>query len=441
MPPGIEPLVAGGGGANDGGPATGASAAVGGGAANGGGPATGASAAVAVADPSSRIRWGRVLLVSMSGIISHTFGRSTVAVLLPAMSDDLDLSSTVAGALGSINLGSYFFGVVAVTFLARRVEPFTLLRIGIGIVALGLLVLSTANTTATVLIGTGLGGLGGAGIWLTVPIIVTEGVPGRRRGLVMGTLTATMGAGFIAVPIATTLFRNLSGDDGIWRPVWLWEMCGAALLLALLTLLVRAKPTSGLGAGGGLALLRSFVGWKRAVVAYMAFAWIAASFGQFLGLALEEEHGFSREFATLLYSLMGVGSLVGAISFGRLSDNMGRSRTMALVMIIAGISALAVPYGGAAIIGVSVVLFGSTAFAYPALTAAFVNDRVSDRSFSSVFGTMTMFYGPASVAGPALSGWLIDRTDSYAATYWIVCALALLAALCMGTLPRHDVAR
>ncbi len=374
----------------------------------------------------------------MSGIVSHTFGRSTVAVLLPAMSNDLGISSTVAGALGSVNLGAYFCGVVLVTLLAGRVEPFTLLRIGIGIVATGLLVLAVAGDTTTVLIGTGLGGLGGAGIWLTVPIIVTEGVPAMRRGAVMGTLTATMGAGFIAIPIAITLMRNANNDDGIWRPVWLWEMSGAALLLVLLWMLVRTKPTSRLRSAGGLAMLRSFAGWKRAVVAYMAFAWIAASFGQFLGLALEKEHGLSREFATLLYSGMGLGSLVGAIAFGRLSDSLGRARTMSLVMVLSATTALAVPYGSTTLIAVSVVLFGAAAYAYPALTAAFVNDRVSDRSFSAVFGTMTMFYGPASIAGPAISGVLIDWTDSYASTYWIISGLALLAALCMVGLKRHQ---
>ncbi len=374
----------------------------------------------------------------MSGIVSHTFGRSTVAVLLPAMSNDLNISSTVAGALGSVNLGAYFCGVVLVTLLAGRVEPFTLLRIGITIVALSLLVLAVANDTTIVLIGTGLGGLGGAGIWLTVPIIVTEGVPAMRRGAVMGTLTATMGAGFIAVPIAITLLRNANNDDSIWRPVWLWEMCGAALLLVLLWMLVRVKRTNRLTSVGGLTMLRSFAGWKRAVVAYMAFAWIAASFTQFLGLALEEEHGFSREFATLLYSVIGLGSLVGAIAFGRLSDRLGRAHTMSLVMAIAAATALAVPYGNSTVIMVAVVMFGSTAYAYPALTAAFVNDRVSDRSFSAVFGTMTLFYGPASVAGPIISGVLIDWTDSYASTYWIISGLALIAAMCMVGLKRHQ---
>ncbi|HCB33882.1 MAG TPA: hypothetical protein DEP66_01735 [Acidimicrobiaceae bacterium] len=385
-----------------------------------------------------RIRWGRVLLVSMSGVVSHTFGRSTVAVLLPAMADDLDLSSTAAGALGSVNLGSYFLGVVVVTLVVGRIEPFVLLRVGVAVVAVGLAVLAVAGNTTAVLAGTALSGLGGAGIWLTVPIIVVEGVPSHRRGVVMGMLTATMGAGFVGVPVATTALRAVSDDDGVWRPIWLWEVGGTVLLLALLWALVRVRPTERIAGGGGLATLRRFAGWKRIVAAYMAFAWLAASFGQFLGLALEHGHGFSREFATLLFSAMGVGSLLGAIGFGRLSDRLGRPRTMALVMGVAAGAAVVVPYGGRSAIAAAVVLFGSTAFAYPALMATFVRDRVADRSFTAVFGTMTLFYGPASVAGPAVSGVLVDSTGGYAATYLVVGVLGAFAAVCMATLGRAD---
>lgn len=425
LPPGTEPLTSGGTAPGGTAPEVAAS------------PEFAATPATTPAPTTTeRIKWGRVVLVSLSGIVSHTFGRSTVSVLLPAMANDLALSSTVAGALGSVNLGGYFCGVLVVTVLAGRIEPLILLRVGITIVAAGLVVLATAASTAAVLVGTGLGGLGGAGIWLTVPLIVTEGVSHRRRGTVMGTLTATMGAGFIAIPIGITLLRNLGDDDGLWRPVWLWEVGGTALLLTLLCLLVRSRPTSRISRVGGLGLLRNFPGWKRAVAAYMAFAWIAASFSQFLGLTLEEGHGLGREFATLLYSGMGFGTLVGAIGFGRLSDSLGRTRTMALVMAISAVTTLAIPYGSPAVVAVSVVLFGASSYAYPALTAAFVNDRTSGRSFSAVLGTMTIFYGPASIVGPAVSGALIDWTGGYTSTYLVISALAAFAALCMVTLGR-----
>ena len=385
-----------------------------------------------------RVRWGRVVLVAFSGVVSHVFGRATIGVLIPAMAAELGMSDTLVGALGSTNMGAYFTGVVIVTFSAGRVEPFTLLRAGIVTSTIGLAVVGTASSALAVLIGTALAGLGGGGIWLTAPVIASEGVPAARRGAALGVLTATMGAAFIGVPLATAAMRNVADSDAIWRPLWMGEAAISVLLLVALTLFVRAGRTERVAAVGGLGALRQFHGWKRVIVAYMAFAYMSSSFGNFLGLALERDHGFDRLAATLVYSGMGAGSMVGALAFGRLSDRMGRPATMATVMAISTCTGvvLAARIPNAAIIVAAVVVFGGASFAYPSLIATFVRDHVADRTFAAVLGTMTMFYGPASVIGPAASGWLADRTGHYDATYGVIAAMALTSCICMATMRR-----
>lgn len=386
-----------------------------------------------------RVRWGRVVLVALSGVVSHVFGRATVGVLVPAMADDLDLSDTLIGALGSANMGAYFAGVIIVTFTAGRIEPFTLLRAGIVISTVGLAVIGTASSPAAVVIGTALAGLGGGGIWLTAPVIASEGVPASRRGAALGTLTATMGAALIGVPIATAALRSIAADNTIWRPVWVAQAALSVVLLAALSVFVRARRTERVAGAGGFGALLRIHGWKRAVAAYMAFAYMTSSFANFLGRALEGDHEFSRTAATLMFSWMGAGSIVGALAFGRLSDRIGRPLTMATVMALSSGAAvvLATRAPGAAII-VAVVVFGTASFSFPSLTATFVSDHVSDRTFAAVLGSMTMFYGPASVIGPAASGWLADRTGSFSATYTVIAALALTACICMATMRRRD---
>lgn len=389
-----------------------------------------------------RVRWGRVVLVALSGVVSHVFGRATMGVLVPAMADDLDLSDTLIGALSSANMGAYFAGVIIVTFTAGRIEPFTLLRVGIVTSTVGLAVIGTASSPAAVVIGTALAGLGGGGIWLTAPVIASDGVPASRRGAALGTLTATMGAALIGVPIATAVMRRLAADDAIWRTVWLAQAALSVVLLAALTAFVRARRTERAAAAGGFGALFRIHGWKRAVAAYMAFAYMTSSFAIFLGRALEGDHDFSRTAATLVFAWMGAGSIVGALAFGRISDRIGRPATMATVMALsAGTAAVLATRAPAAVIVVAVVVFGAASFSYPSLTATFVSDHVSDRTFAAVLGSMTMFYGPASVVGPAASGWLADRTGSFSTTYWVIAAVALTSCVCMATMrPRHVTA-
>ena len=135
-----------------------------------------------------QMSWSRVILITLAGVVSHTFGRSTMPLLLPAIADDLGLSATASGATGSVNMAAYLCGVITVTYLASRVAPTVLLKCGLWIVLSGLLCLGTAPNTNQLMVGTALAGLGGAGIWLTMPIIATADVPVSRRGAVMGLL-------------------------------------------------------------------------------------------------------------------------------------------------------------------------------------------------------------------------------------------------------------
>ncbi len=72
------------------------------------------------------------------------------------------------------------------------------------------------------------------------------------------------------------------------------------------------------------------------------------------------------------------------------------------------------------------------------LVPAMADDLDLSDTLIGALGSMTMFYGPASVIGPAASGWLADRTGSFSATYGVIAALALTACICMATMRRRD---
>ena len=56
--------------------------------------------------------WGVVILVALGAAVAQAFGRFTYSVLLPAVRDDLGVSNTVAGLLGT-----------APVELCERLEP------------------------------------------------------------------------------------------------------------------------------------------------------------------------------------------------------------------------------------------------------------------------------------------------------------------------------
>ena len=399
---------------------------------------TSRSPAVFAIEPSSEMSWLRVVLITLAGVVSHTFGRSTMPLLLPAISDDLELTATTAGATGSVNMAAYLCGVVAVTYLASRIAPAVLLKCGLWIVTAGLLCLGTAPTTSQVMIGTALAGFGGAGIWLTMPVIATADVPVAKRGTVMGSLTATMAVGSIIIPFATSALRDVVNNAGAWREVWLLEMVAAVGILTVLYAALRKDISPPLPRGAGIKAVTRLQAWKTAVFFYMAFAFVAASWYQFFGLSLENDHNMSRGFTTNLWALMGIGGVIGAVIFGRLSDRLGRPRTMCLVTAIGATTCVLVVVGQMWTAALAAALYGMAGMAVPPLTAAFVRDQVDEQDFTAVFGAMTIFYGPASVLGPITGGVLADLTNSYLLTYVVLAITFTFASVAAWNLRHAD---
>jgi MFS family permease len=357
-------------------------------------------------------------------------------LLLPAISDELDVSLTVAGTLGTTNLAAYLTGVVVVTWLAGRAEPVLLLRAGVAVVIAGLVVLSVAGGLAMLFCGTALAGLGGAGIWINAPGIATADVEAERRGAVLSLLTATMGGALVLIPQITALIRIAADDDQAWRQVWAFEVVAALGVLAALVVLVRPARTEPVPGGLSLSHLRSVSGWVPATVAYVAYAYIVASFVQFLALALEDDAGFSSGHVAVVFSVLGLFSILGPVVLGRLSDRRGRRSIMVLAMGAMAAGALLVTVGREPFVLLGAVLFGVSSFSYPVLAAAFVRDHAAARAFGAAFGMMTIFYGFGAMAGPVTTGAIGDSTGSFTAAYLVVAAVALVGGGAAWRLPR-----
>jgi len=396
---------------------------------------TGASTVTVPPTERQSRRWV-VPVVAMTGVVSHAFGRSTMPILLPAISDELFDSLTLAGILGSANFAAYMAGVIVVTWVSGRMEPVILLRCGLIIVACGLAVLAMAQGVGMLFVGTALAGFGGAGIWITAPGIATADVAADRRGAVLAMLTATMGAALVIIPQVAAIIRLVVGNDGAWRQVWVFELVLAAAIGVALLVVVHPSRTPPVTGGLSLGHLRAVRGWVPATIAYVAFAYIAASFVQFLGLALTDDAGFSSGHVTLVFSVLGAFSIVGPVLFGRLSDRRGRRMAMigALVGMAAG--SLLVTMGREPFVMCGAVVFGVSSFSYPVLVAAFVRDHTAARAFGAAFGMMTIFYGFGAIAGPLVTGVVGDRTGSFTTSYVMVAVVAMFGAVAAWQLPR-----
>jgi len=375
-----------------------------------------------------------VALLALSGVVSHALARSTYPILLPAIEEELLANHQQSGLLTTINFGAYMAAVALVTSIGGRFELARILRVGLLTAGIGFVVLAAADDFASLAVGQALAGVGSAGIWMTAPVIATASVAANRRGTVMGLLSSTMGIGIIASSQGTRAVRALADDDRIWRPTWVGAALFAVVVLAAMIVALRAPATASIAGGISLERLRAVPGWLALTIGYVLSGLVVSSFTPFFGAALEEV-GFSRSHVANLYSLFGLAAVFGAVSFGRISDRVGRRPVLFGAMVVVSTASALVLTGREPYATVAALLFGAASFTFPVLVAAYLSDHLKDRAFANALGALTLIYGVALLTGPFVAGTVGDSTLGFEAVFIGLTCCSLLAALAIHAVP------
>ena len=154
-----------------------------------------------------------VLVVVCSALFFGVVNGSAVAVVLPEIGADLqiadaDLSWILSGFLLTYGVAIPFYGRLAGRFGARR-----LFLIGVGVFALGSALSAVATGLSTLLVARTVQAAGGAAVPGLGMTLASRAFPEERRGMVLGVVSATMGLGAAAGPLAAGLVSELAD----WR--------------------------------------------------------------------------------------------------------------------------------------------------------------------------------------------------------------------------------
>jgi predicted MFS family arabinose efflux permease len=373
-------------------------------------------------------------LISVTPVISHSIGRSLYGLLLTGIRDDFGLSNAQAGYPISAIFMLYVVGVVMVVFVSPRLEPITIMRTAVAVSVIGLVITSTAQGLASLTLGIALVGGAGAGIWMTAPVLVTEYVSERRRGMVIGALTSTMGVSNIAFGIVTSGWRRAVDDDGLWRPVWWLALGFAAIVLVGLFTFATFSPTERIATRGvDFSIIRRIPRWREVTIAYAMFGGMSAGFLTFIVAALEEHGGIAESTSPLIFSMMGVAGMIAAPLAGAASDRVGRLVVLRYTLGLLFIANLCVVAGGQAATITGALLYSAGASTVPAIIAAHVRDSLDNRSFSQALATMTILFSIMAAATPAIVGALADVSFA-----WSYLTLAIFPLIALAFLQRSE---
>lgn len=289
-----------------------------------------------------------VVYVLGVGIFALTTSEYMVSGLMPALSDEFDVSVAAVGYLVTVYAGAMAVGGPVLTVALLRMSRKNALLLLVGVFVVGQL-LAAASTSYPMMLGarliTGIAAAAFFGVALTSCAELVEGAQfGRASSIVLGGL---MVGTVLGLPAAT-----LVGDVFGWRASFASVAVVAALAGLAVLRFMRAAPSPGTaGIRAELAAFRNGKLWAVYATSLLLIGATFAAFTYFVPL-LTQVAGFGEGVVPLLLLFYGFATIVGNVMVGRLADRytipvllgglVVTSVTLLLYALFAEVSAVAV---------------------------------------------------------------------------------------------------
>jgi MFS family permease len=291
----------------------------------------------------------RSLLAASLGWMLDGFDIMLYALVVSALLNDLSISTSVAGLLGSLTLvasgiGGILFGLIADYYGRRRALIGSVLVYSVFTAACGF-----AQSTSQLGVFRFLLGLGMGGEWTSGAALVSETWPDRHRGKAVALMQSSWAIGYAAAAVVVALVLPRFG----WRVVFM-----IGILPALLTLWIRSGVEESViwlqsrarrdhRAATVKDVFHTRFGTTTALLTVLSTSTIFAYWGLNLWvpayLSLDPARGglgLGTSLTTLLVVTMQVGTFLGYVSFGYVSDAVGRRRAFVTYILIAALLTL-----------------------------------------------------------------------------------------------------
>ncbi len=406
-----------------------------------------------------RFYYGWIIVAVSSLTLVAAFGtRLSFTVFFVALIEEFQWSRASTSFIFSVNMIVFAFcsapaGLALDRWGARRV-----FGVGAGLLTLGLFLSSKIDSlfqlafTYGVVVGLGITILG-----LGLQAGLVSRWFRRRRGMAIGLTFAGTGVGtLVTTPLVEYLIKVTD-----WRNAYVILAGLAVVTVPIILIFMRSDPSKlGLKIDGGLdsgiddpTELRTAGQklWTMAEATRTPAFWlvIIASLGAIGPLRMLTVHqlaavvsaGFDRLYAASVIGFSGAITAVSFISFGTISDKIGRRKAYAVgslcllgaMVILASISR---PEQQSFLI-LYAILLGLGEGSRASLITAVASDLFPGNALGAINGAVGSAFGAGAAVMPWLAGWLFDRKGSYLTAFIIAGVLVAISTLALWLAPRY----
>jgi CP family cyanate transporter-like MFS transporter len=353
-----------------------------------------------------------------------------VGPLLKTIQDDLALSATAAGLLGSLPV-LIFAAFAPLARLARQLGAERMLLVGLIVLIAGLLVRSEGHVS-TLFVGTVMLATGIASTNVLLPVLIKQRYPERVPAITTAYATIMGGVAALASGVAVPMAESLPGG-------WRTSLASWALLAAIAVVFwiphVHAhekKPEARESAAMPAAarpVWHSRVAWQvtgfmglQSTVFYIAVSWFPA---------ILRDHGFSAAAAGWLLTLYQVAALVAGLAIPALIRRFKDQRALAFcTSALAALGIIGILFAPTAATA-WMILLGCGSGPSLILALSFMGLRAKTHESATALSLMAQGIGYLVAAfGPVLFGLTHDFTGGWTIALLGLIAIALLQGAC-----------
>jgi MFS family permease len=292
----------------------------------------------------------KAFVAASLGWMLDAFDVMLYALVLPSLMTSLQLDQKTSGSIQSLMLisaaaGGLAFGVFADRWGRTRALMLSILLYSIFTAACGV-----AQTAAQLAVFRMLLGLGMGGEWASGAALVSETWPDRHRAKALAFMQSAWAVGYMLATLVNWLVQDVAGLD--WRAVFYVGVLPAALTIWIRTGIEEPRVWRESRAAAARVSIRQALGGPMLVItlalalmnsctlfAYWGFnTWVpsylrASSASGGIGLSNATMNG-------LIFANQ-AGTWLGYVTFGYVSDVIGRKRTYVTYLLVAAVLVLA----------------------------------------------------------------------------------------------------
>lgn len=380
----------------------------------------------------SRRWWVLVGAVAVQVSIGGVYAWSVMARAL-ADPRAMGLSGVEAAVPFEVAIGLIVVGAFVGGRWQDRRGPRVVALVGVTVYAAGVLVSSLATSRADLwILVVGYGVLGGFGLGLAyiVPIAMLQKWFPDKAALVTG--LAVGGFGFGAV-LTSPLAQALIGRDPT-RPTAAFVVLGLVYLaLGVSGAATFANPPTSRSevASEGMTMRQALStrDWYLLTATLAASVFAGISLISVASSSMVDIAGLTPVAAAAAVGALGLFNGAGRIVWAWASDRLGKTRTLALILVCQGVSLVALPHATSAAVflvlaAVIYTCYGGTFGVLPSTAGRFFGLR----HVGAIYGLMLIGWSVGGVVGPLVIA-VLHGSQGWTTAYTIVGAIAVVAAV------------